>query len=128
MGNTVRPILYKKGYTRSVVTDNQTGDDIWKDTAGTTYNIDFLIHYLYLIMFNMQFIVIQPDWFTLKDWTNIASGIGASDWTTNWQVDWASLQEGTNWVSVKAFDYQNNSSTLVDSFYIKRTHTFNNYG
>ncbi|MEK6645838.1 MAG: hypothetical protein AABY84_04090, partial [Candidatus Firestonebacteria bacterium] len=115
------PFYIKKDTQGPVVTDNQTGDDIWKDTAGTTYNIDFSDSLS--LLNNVQYAVYSDTGLTgstLKDWTNIASGIGASDWTTNWQVDWASLQEGTNWVSVKAFDYQNNSSTLVDSFYIKK--------
>ncbi|MEK6647536.1 MAG: PQQ-binding-like beta-propeller repeat protein [Candidatus Firestonebacteria bacterium] len=123
--NQSNDVFYVKKDTQGpIVTDNQTGDDTWKNTGGTTYNIDFsdanslLSVAQYAIYSNTNL-----TGSTLKDWTNIASSINAADYTDNWQVDWTALQTGTNYVSVRVSDNLNNSTTLLDPFYVKKDTT-----
>ncbi|RLD16393.1 MAG: hypothetical protein DRI36_05720, partial [Caldiserica bacterium] len=111
----------KKDTETPTIIDNQEGDDTWRNSAGTTYDVDFyddksLLNYA-------QYCVYSGTGMTgtlIKDWTYIASGINSSSYTTDWQVDFASLENGINYVSVRVFDNLLNCTTYYDVFYVKK--------
>src|SRR3989339_455045 len=123
-GNTVsqNDVFYvKKDTGNPGVTNNQTGDDTWRAASGTTYNVDFSD--ATSLLSNVQYKVCSATGQTgtvLKDWTNIATGINATTYTTDWQVDYASLQAGANYVSVRAYDNAGNTFSQNDVFYVKK--------
>ena len=59
------------------ITDNQTGDDTWRSTSGTTYNIDFSDPGVSLLSYAQYTVYSNTNLTgtTLKDWTNIATSI-----------------------------------------------------
>ena len=124
-GNSVvsQDVFYvKKDGAVPGVTDNQTGDDTWRAASGTVYNVDFTdaggsnLSYA-------EYSIYSGTGLTgtlIKSWTTIASGINASSYTTDWQVDFASLSEGANYVSVRAYDNAGNQVQVNDAFYVKK--------
>ena len=111
----------KKDTSGPVITNNQTGDDTWRSASGTVYNIDFTD--TNSLLNNAEYAVYSGTGLSgsqLKNWTAIASGINASTYTTDWQVDFAALQNGTNYVSVRISDNQTSSTVLTDAFYVKK--------
>src|SRR3989339_368170 len=126
-GNTVsqNDVFYvNKDTGNPGVTNNQTGDDTWRAASGTTYNVDFSD--ATSLLNNVQYRVCAATGQTgtvLKDWTDIAAGINAATYTIDWQVDYASLQQGTNYVSVRAYDNSGNTVSQTDVFYVKKDTT-----
>ncbi|MFH1825604.1 MAG: FlgD immunoglobulin-like domain containing protein, partial [Candidatus Firestonebacteria bacterium] len=104
------------------VIDNQTGDDTWRSAAGTIYDVDFsdtgesLLNYAQYTIWSST----GQTGTQLKVWTDIATGINASSYTTDWPVDFAACQEGTNYVSVRIYDNAGNSASQYDVFYVKK--------
>src|SRR3989339_200726 len=123
-GNTVSQtdVFYvKKDTTAPGFTNNQTGDNTWRTSAGTSYDVDFTD--ASSLLNNVQYTVYSATGRTgsqFKDWTNIATGINSSSYSANWQVDYSSLQEGTNYVSVRAYDTVGNNAVQNDVFYVKK--------
>ena len=112
----------KKDTTVPVITNNQTGDDTWRSAAGTVYNVDFTDAGNSGLSF-VQYKIYSATGMTgsvLKDWTSIAAGINSNSYTTDWSVDFSALQEGTNYISVKAVDNAGSSVTVSDAFYVKK--------
>ncbi|MBI4352148.1 MAG: hypothetical protein HY550_11995, partial [Elusimicrobia bacterium] len=113
----------KKSTSAPLVTDNQAGDDTWRGMAGTAYNVDFADTGTSLLSAAQYKVTSLPaqGGTLLKDWTFIASNINASAYTTDWSVDFAALAEnGTNYVSVRAWDVAGATTTAADVFYIRK--------
>jgi hypothetical protein len=110
--------------TLPIITDNQAGDDTWRNSAGTAYNIDFsdstsLLNYAQYKITSST----GQSGTILKDWTNIFTGLSASTYTTNWQIDFNACQQGTNYVSVRVYDNAGNPLVMDDVFYLKKDTT-----
>lgn len=100
------------------IADGQTGDATARRTAGTSYNVDFAKSVTGPNLDYAQYAVYSgpnKTGTTLKDWTDIFT-IDTASYTTDWAVDFASLQEGTNYVSVRAYGLDALSSELDDAF------------
>jgi len=55
----------------------------------------------------------------IKDWTAIFTNLNQKEYTTDWSVDFASLQDGgTNYVSIKLTDILGQTATYYDIFFI----------
>ncbi|MEK7637261.1 MAG: fibronectin type III domain-containing protein [Patescibacteria group bacterium] len=102
------------------ITDNQTGDLTPRKSSGTTYDVDFAKAPTGPQLDYAQYAVYSGSGKTgtlLKDWTNIFT-TDTDSYATNWSVDSASLQEGTNYVSVKVVALDTLSAELDDAFTI----------
>ncbi|GAB4029146.1 MAG: hypothetical protein Fur0012_03120 [Elusimicrobiota bacterium] len=103
-----------------VITNNQSGDSLWRNVSGTVYNVDFADNYgLSTIKYEAwtspgrSGVNIVPE-------TDIASLSGESSYTSDWPVNFSLLSQGTNYISVTAYDLTGNTSKIVDAFYIKK--------
>jgi len=107
------------------VTDNQAGDNIWRNSNSGTYNIDYtdaggsnLEHFQTRVCATAAGCVTPS-----QDWTTQVSSINAANYDTNWAVGastWAALAEGTNYISVRIYDEAGNVMNLQDAFYIRK--------
>lgn len=107
------------------ITDNQTGDAVSRGVSGTTYDIDFAKASAGPQLDYAQYAVYTAAGKTgtlLKDWTNIFT-TDTDTYTTNWPVDFSSLQEGTNYVSVRAYALDGLSNVTDDVFTIVKDTT-----
>ncbi|TFF97828.1 MAG: hypothetical protein EU547_03265 [Promethearchaeota archaeon] len=124
---TLNDVFYVKKDTKGpTIIDSQIGDDIWRDSAGTTYNVDF---YDSLPSSNLRFAqykitsAVEQGGTVLKDWTYIFSDLGSTSYTTNWEIDFAACKEGINYISVLVYDDAGNLQLLNDVFYVKKDTT-----
>jgi len=109
----------KKDIGLPVIGQNQSGDDSWRISSGTTYDIDF--NDSLSTLDNAQYIVYSSSSMLgtqIVDWTTIFSSLDQVNYLTDWEVDFASLQGGLNWVSVEVYDNAGNVEQLQDAFYI----------
>ncbi|MDA8132418.1 MAG: Ig-like domain-containing protein, partial [Elusimicrobia bacterium] len=104
-----------------VITDNQAGDDVWRGTGGTLYNVDFgdLTSGLTTAQYRMTSLPAQGGT-VLKDWTDIVSSPGGlSSYTADWPVDFAAIPSGTTgYVSVRIYDNAGNPAQVNDAFHV----------
>ena len=111
----------RKDTTNPVITDNQSGDDIWRGAGGTLYNVDFADALSGLATAQYR-VTSQPGQTgaVIKDWTDIYSNAaGTAAYTDDWAVDFAALQErATNYVSVRAFDLAGKTAVSNDVFHV----------
>ena len=103
------------------IADNQPGDNVVRNSAGTTYNVDFADSGTGLD--TIQYKVMSGPSQTgnlIIDWTNIALPGGAANYTTDWTVNFNSLYSSpsTNYVSVRAWDVAGSTGAMDDVFYI----------
>ena len=107
--------------TNPTITNNQSGDDTWRNAAGTTYNVTFSNGGSGAQLDYAQYAVGTTQGTTdILDWTNIFT-TDINSYTTPWSVNFSSLQEGTNYVSFKTCDTAGNCNTvLTDGFYIRK--------
>lgn len=100
------------------ITDNQPGDTTVRNTAGTTYNVDFNKAASGPQLDSAQYTVYSAAGKTgtqLKDWTDIFT-VDTNSYTTDWPVDFSSLTEGTNYVSVRVTSLDALTNELDDVF------------
>ncbi|MEW6200373.1 MAG: FG-GAP-like repeat-containing protein, partial [bacterium] len=117
----------KKDVSMPIIIDNQSGDDTWRPAdPGAIYDVDFSDTGSSLLN-NVQYTVWNSSGMgtgtgtELITWTDIAAGINAASYTIDWSVDFASLTEGTNYISVRCYDNAGNpSSAATDVFYVKK--------
>ncbi len=104
------------------VANHQAGDDTWRDTSGMTYDVDFVATSLVKISYVKYKIcsAAGQGGTILQDWTNITTGINAFTYTINWPINFTACQEGTNYVSVRVFDYAGASQVATDAFYVRK--------
>ncbi|RLD18254.1 MAG: hypothetical protein DRI36_01870, partial [Caldiserica bacterium] len=108
-----------------VVIDNQTGDDTWRRTAGTTYDIDFEAAGGETLDYFMTKICSEPNeqGELYQDWKIEVSNINSSSYTVNWEIDFSTCREGVNYVSVWVFDTNGHNALVRDVFYVKKDTT-----
>lgn len=105
------------------VTDNQGGDDTWRNATGTTYDVDYSIscgnldkvEYTLCSAANMG----SGTGTEVVAWTTfLGPGLGAGNYTTDWSIPFGNATDGINWVSVRAYDSLGYYETATDVFYI----------
>ena len=100
--------------------NNETGDDAWRKSSGTVYNVDF--HDSEVFLEAAYYAVYTATGLAGSELVSfdsglIASGISASDYLTDWKLseaNWNLLEEGTNYISVKAIDEAGNEDISED--------------
>ncbi|NLI09835.1 MAG: PQQ-binding-like beta-propeller repeat protein, partial [Elusimicrobia bacterium] len=113
----------RKDTTAATIIDNQNGDDIWHSSdPGAVYDADFSDYSSSIS--SASYIVYSQTGQSgdlIKSETQIFNyPFGSYLHTANWGLDFASLREGLNYVSVKAYDRAGNVSVLNDIFYVKK--------
>ncbi|MBY8991844.1 MAG: hypothetical protein KGD58_13950 [Candidatus Lokiarchaeota archaeon] len=106
-----------------IIIDSQPGDDGLRDSGGTTYNIDFSDNTPSSNLDYAQYRITTEaaqGGVVLKDWTNIFTYLGTTDYTMDWSIDFSVCQEGINFVSVRVYDMVGNIALLNDAFYVKK--------
>jgi len=114
-----------KDITKPTITDNQTGDFTWRQASGTQYNIDFDDtggSKLDLLQYRVWSSAGQSGT-EIISWTTISDEVDSNSYATDWQVDFSSLNEGVNYVTVRVYDYAGGQETLVDAFEVRKDTT-----
>jgi len=114
----------RKDTSPPVITDNQTGDDVWRSSNTATYDVDYsdvgsLLDYA-------QYQIKSGTGGVIVDWYTYASGINSNSYTTNFSLltsHFNLLPSSYNYVSVRVFDRAGSSTTLNNVFYIKKDTT-----
>ena len=79
--------------TLPAITNNQTGDDTWRNSGSTAYNVDFSDATSYLANVQYKITTATGQGGTLqKDWTDIASVSGSASYTTDWTLDFVKTE------------------------------------
>jgi len=108
--------LVKIDRTGPTITDNQSDDDTWRNSNSGVYNVDFSDTWSNVSYFQMKT--------GSQNWTTVVSGINSPSYTSNWSLPasvWNyPLPDGTNYISVRAYDSEGNKSELSDVFYVKK--------
>ncbi len=108
-----------------VIVNNQSGDDTWRNSGGTSYNVDFFDSGSGLK--NIQYAVWTSSDQTSGQrlaWADIDAVSGQAAYTLNWQLNFAALAENaTNYVSVRAIDQLQQYTTYWNAFYVKKDQT-----
>jgi hypothetical protein len=105
----------RKDTSSPVVADNQTGDNTWRKTGGTLYDVDFYDYGANLS--DLKYSIYSSADMTgvrLATWTVIAASVNAPEYTSDWSVDFSSLSTGTNYISVKSRDNAGNQIITKD--------------
>ncbi|MDI6641180.1 MAG: hypothetical protein QME68_02595, partial [Elusimicrobiota bacterium] len=110
----------KKDTTAPTIYDNEVDDETWYNT-GKTYNVDFY-DYSSLLDYAEYFVSTGPaqTGTLVKDWTEIFTNLNLSSYETDWSIDFPSLFQGYNYVSVRCYDTAGNLRTTPDVFYVKK--------
>ncbi len=119
-----QPFYVLKDTTAPSFVNGAAGGDLnWRNSSGTLHNVDAqdsggsnLSVYQLSVTTGAARTGIMP-----VDWTAIASGINSASYAADWalpQAAWDLLPEGTNYVSVRAWDLAGSTGTLIDAFRI----------
>jgi hypothetical protein len=108
------------------VTDQQIGDDEFRNSSGTLYKVYFEDpEYGSLRRFETR--VTDGSGMILDDWRIVVDTINASIYNSSWTLPvdtWLSLRESaTNFVSVRIWDNSSSSATATDVFYVLKDTT-----
>ena len=103
--------------------NNQAGDNAWRNAAGAVYNIGFAdAGGAYLSYFQIRASTSSGGTGPFNpDWIDVAANINSSSYTGGFSLEpstFSLLAPGTNYISVRVFDGNANSSVAVDAFYI----------
>ena len=116
--------LFRKDTIDPTITDNQLGDDTWRNTNSGTFDVDFSDATSLISYFQTKITTASGQGGTiLQDWTTVVSGINSASYTTDWSLlasTWSAMQEGTNYFSIRVYDNTGNVITLNDPFYVKK--------
>lgn len=111
--------------TAPAITDNQSGDATPRKGSGMAYDVDFAKSSAGPQLDYAQYAVYggaNKSGALLKDWTNIFT-TDTNAYTTDWTIEFTALQEGTNYVSVRAVALDGLSTELDDVFTIVKDTT-----
>jgi hypothetical protein len=103
--------------TRPGITNNQSGDNIWRKDSGTLYNVDFSDAGSKIK--EVQYKIGRPGG-SETEWLFLAASSGSSSFADNWAVDWSRCNEGENDISVRVEDIAGNETTLDNAFYVRK--------
>ncbi|MDO8614600.1 MAG: hypothetical protein Q7T33_02550, partial [Dehalococcoidia bacterium] len=123
LGSTSTRANPQLDFSSPTITDNQAGDNTWRTSANGAYDIDFAdTGGAYLFNFQIRASTTGGETGPFSpDWADVETGINANSYSAPFSLDPSSftlLSPGTNYVSVRVFDGNGNSSTTVDAFYI----------
>ncbi|MGC8866756.1 MAG: lamin tail domain-containing protein, partial [Elusimicrobiales bacterium] len=112
------------------LTDNQSGDDIWRNSNYATYSV-FANDSGGSLLKEIQtriYTGASGRGVLVEDWTPQISNINSSSYSTPWMLSNATfnklVQGATNYIWVMAVDNAGNiSSTIIDAFYVKKDTT-----
>ncbi len=124
----------RKDNSPPTITDNQLGDNIWRSANTAVYDVDFYDSGGSLLNKFQVKATSGPNQTgtVLFDWTDLATSINLSSYTTPWSLTgslWNLLSNGTNYISVRVYDNAGNVSISTDVFYVLKDTTppaFNN--
>jgi hypothetical protein len=119
-------MVYVWDISNPLIIDLQEGDNIWRNTAGTTYNVNFTDSSPSSNLDYAQYKITNETGqggTVLKDWTDIFTDLGLTNYTADWSIDFDLCQEGFNYISVRVYDTAGNFETLDDVFYVKKDTT-----
>jgi len=110
-----------------VVTDAQAGDDTWRRSSGTVYNVDFTDAGGSKLQ-SARYAVYSSTGRQGAELVSFAAGviadsIGADSYPADWKLsqgNWDLLPDGTSYVSAQAADAAGNTTILEDVFYIRK--------
>ena len=110
-------------FSSPTIQDYQAGDAAWRGANTGLYNVDFADTGLaYLDRFEIRATTAADGSGTPSpDWSAVASGLYAESYTADWALtpgQWDLLRGGTNYISIRAWDGNNNSSTTLNAFHI----------
>ncbi len=104
---------------------SKLGDDVWRSSNSGVYSVFFNDTGGSLLnKFQIKATTGPNQTGTvLFDWTDLATSINLSSYTTPWSLTgslWNLLSNGTNYISVRVYDNAGNYSTQSDVFYIRK--------
>ncbi|MDI6641429.1 MAG: hypothetical protein QME68_03850, partial [Elusimicrobiota bacterium] len=108
------------------VFDYQVGDDVWQNTGGKLYDVDFYdTGAAQSKLDTIQYAVSTAPSMGATPiilWTDIVTPpLNSESYTSDWSVSFSPLlEEVTNYVSVRATDLAGNTTIYYDVFYIKK--------
>ncbi|MCX5786275.1 MAG: fibronectin type III domain-containing protein [Elusimicrobia bacterium] len=110
-------------FSSPTITVNQTGDKIWRNSNSGVYKVAFAdTGGALLKQAEVKITTGMAQTGTLiSDWVPVLTDINSFDYSDPWPIPsglWTLLPGGTSYVSVRAFDNNNNSTSTVDAFYI----------
>ncbi|MEF3280437.1 MAG: lamin tail domain-containing protein [Elusimicrobiota bacterium] len=105
--------------TNPLIVKNQTGDDVWRNSGETLYDVDFKSAGL-SPLYKAQYKAVDGNGNTVIDWSDIANVYGMSEYKTNWGVDFNLLRSSYNYISVRTSNLAGTTTTLSNAFYIKK--------
>ncbi|MDO8805342.1 MAG: hypothetical protein Q7R35_13035, partial [Elusimicrobiota bacterium] len=123
LGSTSTRANPQLDFSSPTITDNQAGDNTWRTSANGAYDIDFAdTGGAYLSQAEIKVTTgIAQTGTVILDWTPVITNINSNSYTADFILGpstFSLLSPGTNYVSVRVFDGNGNSSTTVDAFYI----------
>ncbi|PIU18139.1 MAG: hypothetical protein COT18_11055, partial [Elusimicrobia bacterium CG08_land_8_20_14_0_20_59_10] len=123
LGSTVTRTDPTLDHSSPTIHDNQAGDDAWRGANTGLYDMDFEDDGgAYLARFEIRATTAADGSGTPSpDWSGVVSGINSNSYTADWSLDtghWSLLRSGTNYISLRVWDGNDNSSTTVSAFYI----------
>jgi len=106
-----------------VITNNQAGDASWRSSNTAVYNVDLAdLGGSYLAKIQVRASSGPAGTGTqVFDWSDAVTNIGLNSYTANWGLtsgQWALLESGTNYISVRAYDGAGNHNDLDGAFYV----------
>ena len=110
----------KKDTTPPQINDQQDGDTTWRKTNDGTYNVDFSDTQSGSGIDYAQYKIVSSTGGVIVDWYTFLNDSGYS-YTDDWQISnthFDLLPGGTNYISVRVFDYAGSSDTVNNAFYI----------
>ncbi|MBN1824066.1 MAG: lamin tail domain-containing protein [Endomicrobiales bacterium] len=118
--------IYKQALGPSII-PNFTGDNAWRNTlSGVLYDVDFLSNSgADLDRFEIKVCSGsgQPSDKIIADWFTVLSGLETVYYTDDWAVPestFSAMSQGTNYVSIRAYDVTGVSTTVTDVFYVRK--------
>jgi hypothetical protein len=118
-GGTTRSGIYRyRRPTPPTVIDNQSNDLTWRQTSAT-YDIDATDDVELWSFYVQAYSGPGRTGTRCTDWT-AATFMSGTSWTTDWQLPWTPLCQGTNYISVMATDRDGMSSVAIDAFTVRK--------
>ncbi|MBD3272193.1 MAG: hypothetical protein GF384_06630, partial [Elusimicrobia bacterium] len=112
-----------KDTSAPTVDNQQSGDTSWRHQNDGTYQVYFedtggstLSHFQTAVSTGQNRTGIQ-----VEDWTDVETNINAYAYSTDWSLlnnTFDLMEPGTNYISVRVFDYAGSSTTALDVFYV----------
>ncbi len=115
----------RKDVTLPSINDNQSGDDTWRSSSGTLYNVGFNDDGGSLLSGFEIRVTSGPDGTgtVIKDWTNRFTAINQQSYSQQWDIGgeiWDALPGGRSYVGARVWDNAGSSQEKAEVFYVKK--------